>query len=143
MSRYLDYNSPITPGGNFLWAEYALLHDWNTLLIPADAEQDNAKLLFSYLQPLRQQLGKPMVISSGARSQEYTAYLRRRGIPAAPKSAHNEWKAVDLYVPNMRLVDLWEFFNKRWAGRMENLHFTPSWIHLDTRNWGHWERFNP
>jgi uncharacterized protein YcbK (DUF882 family) len=139
----MDYTRPIIPGGSFTWSEYALLQEWNAYARPTEQQRYNAVVLFKEIQKLRAELGKPMVIRSGARTDQYTAYLRSRGIPAALKSAHNDWCAVDLAVPNMRTVDLWRFCDQRWLGRLENFTHTPTWVHLDTRNWGRRERFNP
>lgn len=140
-----DYNSPIVTDGNFTWAEYLRLQMWNAFAIPTPEQIKNAEFLFTHLQELiRTPLGKGLTVSSGIRTAEYTAYLRSRGIPAATRSAHNEGKAVDLKPPaSMTNAQFWAYCDKRWPGRMENLHATPSWVHLDTRNWGSKQRFNP
>lgn len=143
MTKHLDYNAPIIPGGSFLWAEYALLREWNTLAIPTDIQKANAIKLFTELQPLRKLLNKPLIIKSGARTNEYTAYLRKKGIPAAAKSAHVDWQGVDIVCPSMRVIDLWNFFDLHWKGRMEHFSATPTWVHLDTRQWGQKIRFHP
>lgn len=141
--KHLDYNAPIIPGGAFTWAEYAQLPGWGHLLTPSGAQKKNALFLFTQLQPLREKLGKPLIISSGARDGVYTLDLRRRGYKAALQSAHIDWQAVDLHCPGMTTAELWHWFNQHWAGRMENLSATPGWVHLDTRNWGQRLRFNP
>lgn len=142
---YLDYNSPIIPGGSFDWHEYALLRAYKepVFAIPTETQINNARFLFTELQKLRVELGKPMYIKSGARTDTYTQYLRSKGIPAALGSAHNEWKAVDISVPNMKTIDLWKFCHDRWPGRMENFSHTPTWCHLDTKQFGQRIRFNP
>lgn len=140
---WLDYQAPIVVGGSFTWAEYALLRAWHALAVPTAPEIEKARFLFTELQKLRQALGKAMVITSGARTAEYTRYLRANGTPAAPKSAHNTWEAVDITVPGMSNKALWEFCHTRWPGRMEQLRYTPTWVHLDTREWGKRLRFVP
>lgn len=139
----MDYQQPIIPGGSFLWIEYALLQQWNALAIPTQTQYQNALFLFQQLQPLRQQLGRPLTITSGARTPQYTQYLRSTGVPAALASAHLDWQGVDLQCPSLSNADLWRFLDGRWPGRMENLSATPTWVHLDTRNWGQRLRFNP
>ena len=139
-----DYNSPIITDGNFTWAEYCRLQMWAALAMPTTAQQASIIFLFGELQKIRAALGKPLAISSGIRTDAYTQYLRNRGIPAATRSAHNEGKAVDLKPPaGMTTAQLWDYCAKRWPGRMENLHATPGWVHLDTREWGSRKRFNP
>lgn len=141
--RYVDYNAPIIPFGDFKWGEYALLRDWGTLAIPSEQQRLNAVRLFTELQPLRQLLNRPLIVTSGARTKQYTQYLRTRGIPAASRSAHLDWQAVDLTCPGMSTLELYNFFNKHWQGRMEHYTATPTWVHIDTRNWGKRQRFMP
>jgi hypothetical protein len=141
----LDYKAPIVPGGNFTWAEYARLRAWNTLLVPTAQQMKSAIFLFSNIQTLiREPLGKPIEISSGARSPEYVRYLRSIRIPAAENGAHNTWEGVDLEPPvGMPNKQFWQFCARVWPGRMELLNYTPSWVHLDTRQWGKRLRFHP
>lgn len=139
----MNYDATIIPGGSFTWHEYAFLHDWNVLAHPSEIQEQNAITLFSHLQDIRNLIKKPIIIRSGARTPEYTAYLRKRGVPAALHSPHMEWKAVDITIPSMSNKDLWLFCNDNWKGRLENLHFTPTWVHLDVLQWGERVRFNP
>lgn len=142
---YLNYNEPIVPGGNFTWGEYALLRMWNTLAVPSKEERDHAVFLFTHIQKLiRTPLGKGLEVSSGARTLAYAKYLRSIKIPAALGGAHNTWEAVDLEPPaGMTNAEFWAYCDKVWPGRMENLHATPTWVHLDIRNWGMKQRFDP
>lgn len=139
----LNYRDPIVPGGAFTWAEYARLKSFRRYATPSPQQHDNAIFLFEALEPLRQELGLPLIITSGARTTEYTNYLRQKGIPAARYSAHNDWQAVDLSCPKLSTRELWHFFDKHWLGRMELLLYTPTWVHLDTRQWGQRIRFKP
>lgn len=138
-----NYNEPIIPNGSFLWSEYAYLRLLKKFAIPTQQQLENARFLFSQLQSLRLELGLPLIITSGARTTEYTNLLRSRGIPAARFSAHNSWQGVDLVCPKLSVRELYRFFDKRWLGRMELLEFTPTWVHLDTREWGRGIRFRP
>lgn len=145
----IDYASSIIPHGHFLWKEYAYLHEFNQYAVPTDQEKQNAIFLFTQIEPIRRELGKETEIRSGCRTPRYTQYLRslyyqgKMSSLAALNSAHNEWKAVDIFVGDMKVADLWHFCDQRWAGRMELLAYTPTWVHLDTRNWGKHERFKP
>lgn len=140
-----NYNTNIIPAGSFTWREYAVLKGFHELAIPTPSQYQNAMFLFTQLQKLiRTPLGKPIDIASGARTAEYTRWLQKCGIPAANKSAHNDWQAVDLHVPKgMSLTEFWTFCDSRWPGRMEQWQFTPTWVHLDIRNWGERIRFKP
>ena len=139
----IDYKQPILPEGSFTWAEYALLPQFKRYAVPTEKEYIEAVRLFDFLQPLREKLGLPLVITSGVRTKEYTINLRKRGIPAALNSAHNHWQAVDLVCPKLSVKELYQFFDKHWLGRMELLAYTPTWVHLDTRSWGKKIRFKP
>ena len=138
-----DYNQPIIEAGSFTWAEFTYLKGFKSFATPSEQEYQNALFLFSQLEPLRKQLGFPLIISSGVRTASYTRYLRKRGIPAALNSAHNTWQAIDLICPKLSTPKLWSFFDQYWSGRMELLQYTPTWVHIDTRNWGRHQRFVP
>lgn len=143
-----DYNAPIVPGGSFTWREYAYMPGFGKLATPSEQEYKNAVFLFAMLQPLRVKLGKPLTITSGARTLAYTMDLKRRKIPAAMFSAHRSWQAVDLVCPSMDTRKLWEFMYEHWDGRLESWQSTQGnpknkldgWVHIDTRNWGKRDR---
>lgn len=145
----VDYKAPIFidpktgKRGNFTWGEYALLPRFSQYAVPTEQERKNAIFLFQEVQKIRELIGHPIIITGGCRTSAYTKHLRANGIPAAQFSAHNEWRAVDISCPNMTNKELWDFCNKHWAGRMELLRYTPTWVHLDTRNWGSHQRFVP
>lgn len=143
MALIENYYTPIVIGGSFSWAEYALLQQWNAYAIPTPTQYRAAVELFKHLQPLRKELGKPLIITSGARTPQYTQFLRSQKIPAALQSAHMDWAGVDLTCPGMSNGVLWRWLSARWLGRMEVLSATPTWCHLDTRNWGQKLRFKP
>lgn len=139
----IDYSAPIVPGGKFKWGEYAWLPKMQIYAKPNEQQRKNAIQLFTYLQPFREELDEELIITSGARTLEYVQILRARGIPAALKGAHNTWEGVDLTCRAMSTPRLWRWFDERWPGRMELLKYTPSWVHLDTRQWGERVRFAP
>lgn len=135
----------IIKNGSFTWAEYATAKMWGKLLQPTEEQKANAIQLFTYLEGMiRMPWGQPLFIASGARNDAYTQYLRSQNIPAAIHSAHNEWKAVDLYIPRKCTPkEFWDFCKAHWPGRIEHWVATPSWVHLDTREWGKRITFKP
>lgn len=140
----VNADEAIVPNGHFTWREYITLGLWNKLAEPTEVQKANAEFLFAELEKLRIALGKPLTISSGARTWEYTRFLRQQGIPAALRSAHMDWQAVDLKAPEgMSNQSFWQWCHQRWPGRMEHFSATPTWVHLDTRNWGQHIRFHP
>lgn len=143
MGQIVDYNAPIVRGGNFTWREYAWLPQWEALLVPTEEQIESARFLFLKLQPLREELGEPLIVTSGARNMEYTRHLRANGVHAAMGSMHLRWGAVDLIAKEMPVKDLWHWFDERWPGRMEFFKYTQGWVHIDIKNWGSRIRFRP
>lgn len=140
----VNLNEPIVKDGNFEWHEYLRLKEWAEFVTPTAEQIKNAVFLFTELQKLRKELGQPLYITSGIRSMAYTKWLRKRGIPAALGSAHLSGQAVDLAPPKgMTTRQFWNWCHKRWPGRMEAFESTPTWVHLDTRDWGKRVRFKP
>jgi uncharacterized protein YcbK (DUF882 family) len=135
MQIITNFDSPIVEKGSFTWREFLTIRGWNSVVSPTEEQYHNAIFLFHELQKIRNELGKPLTITSGIRTLAYTYYLRKKGIPAALKSAHLEGRAVDLTCPGMKNRQLWEFLRARWPGRMECLTATPTWCHIDTRKW--------
>ncbi len=115
-------------------------------------ERDRVVFLFTQIEKLiRIPIDRPLIIQSGARTQKYTTYLREeRKIPAALRSEHLFKRAVDIATPRgMTHKQFYQFCHERWPGRMELERYTRGateklgWVHLDTLNWGKWERFVP
>lgn len=146
----VDYNAPIVVGGSFTWGEhleykdpqyiretgerYAEITDW---------QHTNIIRLYSRIQPLRDKLKMPLIVKSGQRTPAYTAFLRRKNIPAALKSAHMDGMAVDLWSPGIDTLGLYNWMRKHWHGRLEDFRHTPGWVHLDIRAWGQLTIFTP
>ena len=138
----------ITSHGYFTWGEMALIRDTGfqkkigrQYFEPSPDEKKAALFLIEKIETLiRIPLGKPIVITSGARSREYALFLREKRIPAAINGAHNRWRAIDCHVPGMKTKDFWQFCHERWPGRMELFEYTQGsryndtdgWVHLDT-----------
>lgn len=139
----IDYKATIIPGGSFTWGEYAWLPQLGKYAEPNETQYRNAIQLFTRIQKFREELNRPLIITSGARTPEYVELLRSKGIPAAVNGAHNHWEGLDLTCPSLSTPRLWRWFDARWPGRMELLRYTPSWVHLDIRKWGDKVRFAP
>ncbi len=77
------------------------------------------------LDQIREEFGKPISVSSGAR-----CLAHNKKIGGAPQSWHTKGKAVDL----VRTPELEKFIIanlEKWNVRLESLDSTPSWIHID------------
>lgn len=86
----------------FTLSEYAIRRGIDNT---PNAEQiENLRQLCIWiLQPLRDALNKPVVISSGYRSPEVNA-----GIGGSKTSQHMKGQAADIYVPGMTIQELYE-----------------------------------
>ena len=141
----IDLLANITKEGHFKWSEYLWQQGFKQYGQPTPEQQANIILLFTRIEEyIREPFGQSLTISSGFRSDAYTANLRARGIPAALHSAHNTGEAVDLHIPrNKTPRQFWDWCSARWPGRMELSSFTPTWCHLDIRQWSQKVRFAP
>ena len=98
----------------------------------------NLIFLAKNLDVIREALKKPIIITSGYRSPEHN-----RKVGGAKFSAHLEGKAADITTPHLTNEELWYFCKRFWRGRIESLEATPTWVHLDTRQWGKKIIFKP
>ena len=100
----------------------------NNYLLTLEQER-NFNLLFDRLNLLRSKYGHPMIITSGVRSLEDQARIN----PSAMGSAHVKAAAADIADPDRRLGD-WLIDNIGFCEQtglwMEDLRFTPRWIHI-------------
>lgn len=89
------------------------------------------------LNQIREDYGKPMEVTSGARCATYNAK-----IGGAKASEHVKGNAIDL----VRTQDLLDFLIARlehYKVCMEDPAVTTSWLHFDTRNRDGWKVFKP
>ncbi len=89
------------------------------------------------LNQIREDYGKPIGITSGARCPTYNAK-----IGGAKASEHTKGNAIDL----ARTPELLEFLSgklEHYKVCMEHPDSTPQWIHLDLRNRDGWKVFKP
>jgi hypothetical protein len=93
--------------------------------------QENIVALLTILDKLREQYGKPFIISSGYRPEEYNAK-----IGGASNSAHITGQAIDIrdsgkelqtwLIENTHLIVEYDLY-------IEKFKFTPTWAHIQIR----------
>lgn len=77
-----------------------------------------------------------VICASGARCEQYTKTLRKRGYKAAEKSAHAVGLAIDLVPVDGRIKEFHDYCISRldaWDAYMEDPEFTPHHAHLQLR----------
>ena len=88
------------------------------------------RLTYCLLQPLRDKLGKPIIITSGYRSPALN-----KAIGGAPTSQHCKGEAADLYSPGMTIKELYNFV-KSSGLEYDQMIEEGTWLHLSYRK-GH------
>jgi uncharacterized protein YcbK (DUF882 family) len=89
--------------------------------------KENMEVCATELQILREELGKPIIITSAYRTPEWN-----KKVGGKPNSYHLRMEAVDIKVKGMKPYDL-----AIWAARETNFNgigIADSFIHLDLRN---------
>lgn len=93
--------------------------------------------LLELADQVREDWGKPLNVSSGARCLKHTMHLRATGTPAALQSAHISGEAVDLIPVDKATLPAFQTFCKdhllTWGAWMEAPESTPAWVHLQVR----------
>lgn len=93
----------------------------------------NLQTLFERMNELRQSYGKPMIVTSGLRSDEKQAELIAQGKTNAKFSKHLAGAACDIYDPKKELAN-WCLANEDrlkaiglWC---EHPDYTKNWVHF-------------
>lgn len=81
-------------------------------------------LIFYVLQPLRDQLGKPIIVTSGFRCLRLN-----QAVGGVPNSQHLEGKAVDIVVNGMTIDQLIQFIRLSDI-RYDQLIHEGQWVHI-------------
>ena len=98
--------------------------------------------LIDIAELLRELTGCPVIINNWHTHGQYKeSGLRRLDSPTgAKKSAHKEGKAIDCKVVGMTISDVYMLvmqnekkFYSLGVRQIENIAFTPSWVHIGTR----------
>ena len=85
-------------------------------------------LIVDFLQPLRNKLQKPIVITSGYRCEKLNKL-----VGGANNSEHLKGFAVDIYVPNMTVKQLFDYIvnsGLKWTQLIEEHSGNKTWTHV-------------
>ena len=85
-------------------------------------------LICDCLQPIRDKLGKPMIITSGFR-----CYQLNKAIGGAINSQHTKGQAADFHVNGMSISDVIDFIVKSGVPFDQLLNEHNQWIHISYR----------
>ena len=85
-------------------------------------------LICDCLQPLRDKLGKPMIITSG-----YRCYQLNKAVGGAANSQHTKGQAVDFHVKGMSISDVIDFIVKSGVPFDQLLNEYNQWVHISYR----------
>ena len=85
-------------------------------------------LICDCLQPLRDKLGKPMIITSG-----YRCYQLNKAIGGATNSQHTKGQAVDFHVKGMTIQQLMEFVINSGVPFDQCINEHNQWVHISYR----------
>jgi len=97
-------------------------------IAPLDAVINIRTLCESVLEPLREHIGKPVMITSGYRCPELN-----KAIGGAEKSQHMKGQAADIVVKGMTVQELAEAIMASAPG-FDQLILEPSWVHVSWRS---------
>lgn len=84
-------------------------------------------LIFYCLQPIRDKLNKPMVITSGFRCKKLNSHPEIRGVE---NSQHLEGKAVDFVVKGMTVNQIIDFITKTGIEYDQLINEHNLWVHI-------------
>lgn len=94
--------------------------------VPGKADQTNLKRLAeTVLQPLRDKLGRPVVVTSG-----YRAPAVNRAVGGSSTSAHMFGCAADIHVPGMSSAELMKQIRKMNLPVDQVIDEFGSWVHV-------------
>ena len=86
-------------------------------------------LIVHFLQPLRDKLQKPIIITSGYRCIKLNTL-----VGGVLNSGHTKGFCADIYVPNMNVEQLFNFIatsNLKWTQLIEEHSRGSKWVHVD------------
>ena len=83
------------------------------------------ELIYYVLQPLREKLGKPVIVTSGYRNSEVNNL-----VGGAKNSQHTKGQAADITVNGMTAASLFEFIKNSGIEYDQCLNEYDSWVHV-------------
>ncbi|MEM8750873.1 MAG: DUF882 domain-containing protein [Pseudomonadota bacterium] len=114
------------------------LRDWRRKE-PTKMDPELLDLLWEVYQ--RSGSRKPIHVISGYRSPRTNNMLRKRGRNVAKTSQHTRGKAIDFFLPDVKVTKLRELGLKAHRGGVG--YYRGSFVHLDTGRVRHWPRMSP
>ena len=84
-------------------------------------------LIWYVLQPLRDKLGKPIIVTSGYRSKQLNAHPKIKG---ANNSQHLIGQAADIKLMGCKPVELWQYIQKSGIEYDQCILEYNSWVHI-------------
>lgn len=117
---------------NFSW--YEIAPKYNLSEIPDSVKTNLKKLALEVLQPARERLGIPLLITSG-----YRSLAHNQAVGGAKDSQHVKGTAVDIYCPSKTGLELYDFFVRNFSGKLggigiyANENIRGKFIHIDIR----------
>lgn len=84
-------------------------------------------LIFYCLQPIRDKIKKPMIISSGYRCRALNDHPKIKG---AKNSQHTKGQAVDFIVQGMTIKQVIDFINKSGIEYDQLINEYNKWVHI-------------
>lgn len=83
---------------------------------------------------IRENYGRPLFCTSGARCDKHTKNLQKKGIPAATYSKHNKGLAIDFTTAKLKDINelqQWVIAHAEDFGYyVEDPRDTPTWVHI-------------
>lgn len=113
-----------------IYSETAVKHNINNMpdINSLDCMLD---LIYNVLQPLRNKIGKPIVISSGYRNAEVNKLVGGAvDAHGSPKSQHCKGQAADITTPAMSPKQLWEYIQKSGIVYDQLILEYNQWVHV-------------
>ena len=86
------------------------------------------ELICDCLQPIRDKLGKPMIITSGFR-----CYQLNKAIGGAVNSQHTKGQSVDFHVNGMSISDVIKFITNSGVPFDQLINEHNQWVHISYR----------
>ena len=105
-------------------SETAILHNINNMP-DIDSLDNMLDLIYYVLQPIRDRLKKPMIITSGYRCHKVNELLN-----GSKTSQHLKGQAADFIVPGMAVDDVIQFIRNSYIEYDQLLNEYDKWIHI-------------